>query len=462
MTMTPETKAAYDTLMKIRNTSGKNDKIALLAAQKGNAFLKEYLRMTYEPRVNFYMKKVDPKFATQVYGVKMDLTALEQITRTISGRVLTGHAAREWLANMHKSFGTDEERELLELLIGRDVKAGMSGGTINKVWPDLLTDVPYMRCCLPKDTDLDKFDWRTGVFSQMKCDGMFANVTHSANGEVRIESRSGSPFPIDMFGDIVEAVKARVHPGIQLHGELLTFKDGEVAPRQIGNGMLNSVLQGGNLKDGYTVRLVVWDAIPEAEAKPKNKYKLAYAHRYEILQKMFGGLGSDAAVQVVETRVVHSIKEAGEHYKEVLLRGLEGTVMKNPTGIWEDTTSKNQVKFKMEVTVDLRVKGYNPGTGKNEALFGSLQCETSDELLEVNVTGFSDDLRAELFEDIDNLINGGIVAVKSNCLMAPSTPGGKWSLFLPRFEERRLDKKRADTLQEIKDQFEAAIAQIGE
>jgi hypothetical protein len=49
------------------------------------------------------------------------------------------------------------------------------------------------------------------------------------------------------------------------------------------------------------------------------------------------------------------------------------------------------------------------------------------------------------------------MSVDSNMIMEPSRDGKKWSLFLPRFAEFRLDKDEADTLDKIKEQFEAAV-----
>jgi len=52
-------KAAYDAIIAARATSSKNDKIAILTAQKSNKFLREFLRLCYEPRINFYLTKID-------------------------------------------------------------------------------------------------------------------------------------------------------------------------------------------------------------------------------------------------------------------------------------------------------------------------------------------------------------------------------------------------------------------
>ena len=97
-------------------------------------------------------------------------------------------------------------------------------------------------------------------------------------------------------------------------------------------------------------------------------------------------------------------------------------------------------------------------------MFGSLKCRTCDHLLEVNVSGFSDALRREIWENIDewtgNGQGGAIITVISNEILLPSQSNPLHSLFLPRFEERRHDKDKADSLQRVFEQFEAAIKKL--
>jgi DNA ligase-1 len=49
------------------------------------------------------------------------------------------------------------------------------------------------------------------------------------------------------------------------------------------------------------------------------------------------------------------------HYRELLLAGKEGSVIGNGDGIWKDGTSKDKIKLKLEVPVDLIVKAVVPG-----------------------------------------------------------------------------------------------------
>lgn len=450
-------KAVYDAIIACRATSSKNEKIAILTAAKSDD-LQLFLATTYEPRINFYQKKVDTK--QQVLTLDVDFTGalVQVIVKEIAGRKITGNEAKRWLASVRAGLKNDWEREMMDMLIERDVRAGFSGNTVNKVFGnDVVTDVPYMRCSLPKDSKLNDFNWGEGVFSQVKADGMFANVSRDDRGVVTIQSRNGSPFPlVEAFAQLIEEVGAAVPPDQQLHGELLMYKDGVALPRQDGNGRFNKLLQSGELEAGYNVVFECWDMIPLREAKAKNKYKVDYKTRFNRLKRELERFAGES-LRLIETRIVYSLKEAYEHYRDALERGLEGTIVKDGGMFWEDTTSKWQVKLKLEFEVDLEVIGYEEGKGKAAGSLGALRLQTSDGKLQVKAgSGFSDEQRRDIWARKDLKI----VTVKSNSIMPPSNKD-TYSLFLPIFIEERLDKTVANSLQEVLDQYDATIASVG-
>jgi DNA ligase-1 len=286
---------------------------------------------------------------------------------------------------------------------------------------------------------------------------MFANLSHHEGGKITIESRNGSPFPIDAFPEIVKDALQHLPEGFQTHGELLVAikkMSGLVyLPRQEGNGMLNKLLKGGELPPGHMVVYEAWDMIPLMAAVTKGKLKIRYADRWAKLQSHMSYCHS---IKLIETQIVHSYEEAMRHYQYALSRELEGTIIKHPDMEWKDGTSKEQVKMKLEVSVELRVVGFNEGRNKYVGMLGSLQCESECGKVKVNVAGFSDAQRQEIWDDQEGWLNG-VITAKSNSIMPPENKE-HYSLFLPIFVEERLDKKKADTLEQIQAQFEAAVS----
>lgn len=439
--------------------AGRKFKEDLLGLHKNNVVLKEVVRLALDPAINFYIKKI-PAYCPRMGGGVRDLSwAIAELDR-LAVREVTGKDAIEFLTAVLEQLSSDDA-EVIEKIIQRDLRCGVSEATANKVWKGLIPEYPYQRCCLPKAAKLDKFSWTQGVFSQLKADGMFVNINHLEDGTVELISRSGSRFPIEQFANLADEIRMTFPAGTQTHGELIVEVGGELQSREISNGLLNSVLKGGSFDPTDFPVLFAWDQLPIEAAVPGGKYNVPYADRYRELEQQIHA-AAPHGITLIETKIVHSLEQAHEHYAEMLAAGYEGTIIKDRNAIWEDTTSKRQVKYKLEVDVDLKITGFTAGNGKNAELFGSITCETEDGELVVNVSGFKDKkqkgilTRAEIWEIRDQLI-GTVMTVTSNNIMKPTKSNPKYSLFLPRFCEFRSDKSIADDLQRVQEQFENAV-----
>jgi DNA ligase-1 len=445
-------------LEQVANEPGKNAKIAILASNKNNTALMEAVRLAYEPTINFYLKKI-PEYAAGMCSPQLTLTEALTALGDLSSRKVTGDAARNTLGWILSNCSV-EDAMVIAKVIGRDLRAGFTDGTANKVWKDLIPEYPYMRCSLPKAVKMHLLSWKDGVYSQLKADGMFANVNLDAEGDVQITSRSGTVFPLGQFADLVAEVKTTFGLGTQSHGELLVMRRNEVLARQIGNGILNKVSKGGVFAPGDTPFYMVWDNIPLTSVVKKGVCNIPYKTRYAGLCSAI--TSNTKLIVPIPTRIVHSMAEALVHYREMLADGLEGTIIKHGDGIWKDGTSKEQIKLKLDVDVDLKIVGFTAGKGKNEVTFGSITCQTSDGLLEVGVSGFPDIpepgvlTRAEIWAIKDDLV-GTIMTVKSNGIMPATKNNPLRSLFLPRFEEFRTDKTEADSMERVQEQFDNAV-----
>lgn len=460
----------FQIIQSIAATSSRKEKQAILEANSKNMLLARFLQVTYNPRLNFYIAEIQGTVTPQpVPTCTFDIGLIEEVVKQIGGRLLTGADARNYIEAMYSCLNPDD-RQLFAWMINRDIKAGCSVSTFNKVWPGLVDTVPYMRCSLTKHnhprTWFEK-DPSIVVYSQEKMDAMFANLTVD-NGVATLASRSGRLFPSEAFSSVLDEAKA-VFVDTQLHGELIAFSNesGQFLPREKSNGYMNSLAQGGDINPDYTPIFVAWDMIPSAAAKAKGKHQTPYSYRFNSLHDLLVEMkpsgyfdeGEEVLspedkysfIRLVETQHLKSWEEIEAHYIEMVAQGKEGTVVKHPDMIWEDGTSLNQIKIKQEIDVELRIKGFNKGEGRLAATFGSLICESEDGLLSVGVSGMSDAARLSLMTKLDT-----IVTVRGNKVMVPTTEGGKYSIFLPRLIEARTDKTVADTLEYIIDAFTKA------
>ena len=450
----------FELLERIGATSSTKEKQRLLEEHKVDALLKTIISAAVDP--------------TYIYGLVPSTSLLElnsgtkffdhqtiDLVSDLKDRVLTGNAARDAL-NQELTRLNRPSAELLIRIIRKDLRAGFSDKIANKVWSGLIPEYPYMRCSLPKSVKLDKFDWKGGVISQMKMDGLYANINIEEDQQT-ILTRNGLTIPEEYFSNIISDLMP--YPGYQFQGEFLVQVNGQILPRTTGNGIITSVIKGGSFEEGQTPLFVVWDMIPLAEVKAKNKYNVPYVKRLELLQS---SLGKSVSVKIVESRTVYSFKDALLHAKELIALGHEGTVFKDRHALWEDGTSKFQVKIKIEVPVDLEVVEVLSGKKdtKTEGRAGALRCRTSCGQLYVKVAIKNEKMRDIVDANPQDWI-GRIVSVVSNDVIL-AVGADTHSLFLPRLAEDvyRVDKQQADTLDQVREQFsnciETLLAQYGD
>jgi DNA ligase-1 len=404
------------------------------------------LNRTYSPEYVYGIKKME-QTSVGTHTLVDIWDQVEVLLDRLTSRTVTGNAARAEVEAMLNSLTKEEATVAINMIKG-DLRCGISVATVNKMFPNTIPEYPYMRCSLMKGSNIDNFDWKSGVYSQEKADGMFANIYLYPDLITKITSRNGTLFANIEFKDFIHEFVNLADAGYCYHGELLVLEDGRVLPRELGNGVLNSVLKGGCFEANQKPFYFVWDRVPVSDAVAGGKNKTNYKDRFAAIQKIKGKF-----VDVIPTKIVHSLDEAFKHYVDMTSHGIEGTVIKNPNAIWEDKTSKDQIKLKIEAEVDLIVRGFNPGNGKNAHLFGSIAAESSCGKLRVNVSGISDADRVRINGEREEWIDKKIITVRANSIMESNDVA---ALFLPRLVEERLDKTEADDFAKIKQVFEEA------
>lgn len=441
----------FDALERCAATSSKKDKLAII---KTLAPMRWWLQAAVDPTVSYYVAKL-PK--PTHHGEDTLHEDDGKLLAKLASREISGNEALQRIDDTMREL-TPRSQEVLRRVLLKDLRCGVGDSLLNAAFPGLIPVFPYMRCTLPKDSNIEKWDWSGGILVQLKADGMFANVNIDDEGALSIYSRNGSRFPAGSLGELETILRNHLYRGTQTHGELLVYNDGRLLARQIGNGILNSMLQGGELPEKHYVAMDVWDQIPLTAAVDKGKFEVPYEARLEKLEMQVQGAERDL-VQVIETTIVHSREAAMRVCGEYQRRGLEGVICKHPKAVWRDGDNKDQVKLKLEVDVDLKIAGFRPGTPgtRTEATFGAVICRTADGLLEVGVHGFKREVEADIHARRDELLDT-VITVRANGVMEPTEEGQPYSLFLPRFVELRQDKREADTLQRVQAQFEAAVA----
>lgn len=444
----------YSIIQELKATPGKNDKIALLAEHKDNLLLQNVLYAALDPYTNYYMKKLPDytpcEYVDDELGLPVSLKdTMDLVLPMLSSRDIRGNDALELVAGALGDM-TAEDADVFCRILKKNLDCGVQASTVNKVWPKFIPTYP---CLLAKGYDektIARMSWP--AYSQMKADGMRVNA-FIEDGKVTLRGRSGRA--VDLLGELDEdLLKVGKYLGndVVLDGELVVQEDnGTIMERRKGNGLLNKAIKGTiSQKDAARVRIRVWDVIPLADFR-KEKCKTPYAARWVSVSTAVANAAlTDGAekVELIEQREVKNLTEAEQHFSEMLARGEEGTILKNPDHIWENKRSYGLVKMKAEKDADLRVVGWVEGTGKYAGKMGALICQSEDGKVEVSVGGgYTDDDRQTFTEDV---MLDRIVTVLYNERIKSKDREDVDSLFLPRFIELREDKNVANSSKDIK------------
>ena len=273
-------------------------------------------------------------------------------------------------------------------------------------------------------------------FAQTKMDGM-RGVIVKRDGRVVVFSRNGNTMT--KLDKHFEAVLSSID-NVVLDGELTVVdSEGKLLDRKTGNGILNkTVVETVSDEEVSRVRFTAWDLIDVCDFD-KGVDRRTGVERLSRLR----AIPANPLFEVVQTFEIANLEEAQELFKEQLAKGEEGIILKNNDHPWEDKRSKQCVKMKEVIEMDLKITGFAEGTGKASGMTGAIQVENKDGSIKTSVgTGLDDATRKDIWARQEELI-GTIITVKCNGVISRKGADSK-SLFLPVFVELRLDKTESD------------------
>lgn len=483
----------FDILNEIKATDSTNTKLEILKANADNKLLKEVYRLAYHPRLQYGIKKIpyyDPQSIDEEVTIEATLLFLEH---QLAERQVTGNKAIVQL-QWYLSGLPPADAIVIERIIKRDLDCGASSTIANKVWKGLIPSQPQMLASSMSEKALSHIKFP--AIAQLKADGArcFAEIRGESVEDVKFLSRAGNEYkgldsiareliaatrdyrklfgPVMVDGELV-AVKRPVKATTDLENMFATtdindtsyLDQKNVVLRSESNGLANKSLKGTISKqEANSISFQVWDLVP-LDVVYDGKQSKMYTERFEDLSSI---LKHSDRVLIIESTVVYNIEEARAIYKKYVEQGLEGIILKNTFALWENKRSKNQVKFKEEIVIDLRVVDVQVHN-KDSSKLGAVFLESDDRLIKVKCgSGFTDtnavkvkgewisipykDLdelnRTKLWIDQDELI-GTIAEIKCNGWIAAEGRKDSVSLFLPVIQGLRHDKDETNTLADV-------------
>jgi len=454
-------------LDEIASVSGNNDKMATLTKFKDSTLLQRVLYKAKSKKVKFWLKQI-PEYRqiTPLPQLSLD-EAIDELD-ALTNRTVSGHDAIAHLKQILEVLSPDDAY-VIERIIEKNLKFGLGTTLMNKVIPGLIEKTPYMGAKPFSEALVHKlFATAKKVVSDIKADGRYANAIIQGN-DTDLESRDGNPTYI---GDAKIFKDLNKFEDCVLNGEFTV--DGY--DRYTANGIIASIVDIEGKREERTpeetakkivafnkkhddfdemknkIRYIVWDVI-DVEEYFAMESLTPYNERKERLVRLLE-THKPEMISLIESKEVKDYKEAIEHFKEALLNGEEGTILKAYDGKWKNGKPNTQIKLKIEVNLDLVIVGFNYGTGKNIDVISSLNVESSDGILKTSPGGMKEDMMKHITENQDTLL-GTIVEVK--CSGLSNDRNGNESVLHPVFKLLRDDKTEANSFQECVDIYDAKL-----
>jgi DNA ligase-1 len=403
-----------------------------------------FVKACYNPYVTFGVRQVPDTVG--IADAENPWEEFNELMLQLSQRRLTGHAARDAIQEMAERFDSSEWNTFLAPVLRRDLRAGISDKTVNKICKKTDYEIPIFGCQLATNSE-GRPEMKGTKRLEPKLDGVrvLLMVIPSDFGDVTTIcfSRNGKQF--DNFGHIEDQVRnnwikiARGHQNALINGFVL---DGEV----IGN-TFQELMRQARRKDNVQADdsvFNIFDIIPLSDFR-EGHWNAQLHKRINILEHIRHVVDTMPNVELLPHIMVDLDTAAGkdqlERYaKDNVNAGFEGIMIKELGAPYICKRSTDWMKWKPTLTVDLEVVGVEEGTGRNLGRLGALVCHGVDDGKEITVnvgSGFSDVDRDDYWIN-RNLVIGRTAEVL--CDVITQNQDGTYSLRFPRFVRFRDDK----------------------
>ena len=407
-------------LERLRLTGSTKDKQIILNENADNELLKTILLFTYDPFKKYgvsekILDKILPEAIEDDLPTEDDLFLF--LKRVANSNI--NNELRKQIAAFIK-FYEPKYSELYKMIFLKDLKAGISSSTINKVWKNLIPKFDVQLAKKYWDVNLDENEL---IFITEKLDGIRC-VMIKENDDIKFFTRQGKE--IIGLNEIEERVRQLMPRDGVLDGELLADCDIRDSGEKY-RVTVERVNCKSNNKTG--INFCVFDYISLDDFK-SGIGSLKYNSRRSFLQEFLPDSGVVQLVPLIYYGNDHScVKEA---LKMAENEGKEG-VMVNRNKVYECKRTSSILKVKSMQTVDLKIIDYKEGTGRNKGTLGAFVVDYKGNSVDVG-SGFLDSERISFWNDRDNLI-GRVIEVQY--FEETANKQGGISLRFPVFKELR-------------------------
>ena len=228
----------FDILNEVALTSSRNDKESILNRNKDNEDLKRILNYCYDPYKIYGIGK--KTFAGKTKAKNEFNTFFELLEYLLVHN--TGDDLTKAKVNAFIRSQPEEIQEWYQKVILKDLKAGITSTTINKIFPDL---IPTFDVMLAKKYSDYEHKAKGDFVVTLKLDGVRCAITKE-NDSIIMMSRQGKVF--EDFDELVEELRL-LPDGYVYDGELLIRNDNGLNSKDLYIDTMKEVSKKGKKKN---------------------------------------------------------------------------------------------------------------------------------------------------------------------------------------------------------------------
>jgi DNA ligase-1 len=415
----------------ITQNNSRNYKQEILRKYKDDEVIKRYLQIAFDPYKVYGIST--KKLSTEVRSI----AAFIPQTSTVFGlfnylaehntgtfaEILECQNALNAVASLDRDCAN-----LLTALICKDLSIGCDAKTINKEIPGL---IPTFNVQLANKY-FDKPEYVEGKTFALttKIDGGRI-IALKENGQVSFFTRAGQKY--EGLVDLEDEMSRLMPEGTCLDGEITLLDRGSLSSKEAYKETMKIVRTKDKEKHG--IKMLVFDWMTVADFKEQqcdfpykirrtgaeNVFAINDFTYFELLPILY--LGDDT------TKITKILEEE-------IAKGEEGIMINIWDANYEFKRTNNLLKVKKFNTCDLRVTGFEEGTGKYVGMLGAFICEYKGGQVKVG-SGLTDEQRVDVWRnsrDYENLI------IEVSYFEETKDSTGKLSLRFPTFKDFRFDK----------------------
>ena len=422
---------------------------ATLGSSNAHRFL-TLLKVCYNPYVTFGVKQVPNREFDDGMEVESEnpWDEFDELLHELGQRGLTGNAARDAIEELSLRFDSVEWNTFLAPVLRRDMRAGISDKTINKICKKTDYEIPIFGCQLATNSE-NRPEMKGIKRLEPKLDGVrvLMTVIPADSGEVTVMSLSRNGKLFENFTHIEEQVRDNWLKMVRKTKIAKQLSNGFVLDGEVIGNTFQELMRQARRKENVQATdsvFNIFDIIPLHDFR-RGHWNAQLSKRIDALESMRSVIENMPNVELLPHLMVDLDYAEGRdqlmrYAKDQVNAGFEGIMIKDVDAPYECKRNTFWMKWKPTITVDLTVIALEEGTGRNAGRLGALVCEGVDDGKEIRVnvgSGFSDGDRDDYWANSNSVVGR---TAEILCDVITQNQDGTYSLRFPRFVRFRDDK----------------------